>query len=193
LSDRLPLLKEIQRKLIHLSACVIPTAYYLGIEREYILIICGVLSGGFLFADILRLNFALAQRYFLRIFSKLLREKEISENLTGASFLFAGMMLTVLLFHKEAAIPALFIVTLADPMAALIGKRFGRHKLLGKTLEGSFGFFITASAVMIIFTGYGWLGIAVALLAALVEIVPLKLNDNILIPVISGFLLSKIG
>jgi phytol kinase len=68
---------------------------------------------------------------------------------------------------------AVLILTLADPAAALVGKRWGRHKFatIGgeKSLEGSGACFLTALAILGIGTLAGWglplafiLGIAAA-------------------------------
>jgi dolichol kinase len=192
LTDRLPLTSEIQRKLIHISAALIPLIYYLGAEQRYIFWICAFLAAGFISADLLRLNFTLARRYFLLIFSKLLRETEKARKLTGASYLFAGMTLTVLLFDKAAAVPAMLIVTIADPAAALIGKRFGRKKILNKTAEGSLGFFVTTALIMITFNEFGRTGMIVAIIATVIEFLPLWVDDNILIPLGAGLVLTAI-
>ena len=189
----LTLNKEVQRKFIHLAMAVIPFAYYYGLSKDIVIFICAFLSAGFLAADILRMNFALARKYFLRIFSVLLRADEKKQTLTGATFLFLGMLAAVILFPKEAAVPALLIVCLADPAAALAGKRFGGRIIFGKTLQGAFGFFVTASVIILFFTNYAWSGLAVALLTAVLEFLPVPLNDNLTIPIAAGFLLMLLG
>ncbi len=192
-ADRLAFNREVQRKLIHILFTAIPLIYWLGWDKTIILSVCVFLAAGFLTADLLRMKFPLAKRYFLIIFLKLLREDEIKKDLTGATYLFLGMSATVFLFSKEAAVPALFFATLADPVAALAGKSFGRHRVFNKTVEGFEGFFFTALMIVLIFTDFGFWGLSVALIAAFIELLPLSLSDNLLIPVLSGILFSLAG
>lgn len=139
------------------------------------------------------MNFDLARRYFLVVFSGLLREDEQNRKFTGASWLFLGMTATFYLFPKEAAIPAVLFLTLADPAAAIAGKKFGSDYFFGKSIEGSLGFYLTASAVILLFTDFSWLGIATALGAAVIEFLPIGINDNILIPLFAGYILHVLG
>ena len=190
---RLGLGHEIQRKSIHLLTSVVPLALYFGADNKTVLYFSLVLSIGFLTADLLRMNFNLAKKYFLLLFSSLLRVDERGNRLTGATYLFLGMTATFYLFPKEAAVPAVLFLTVADPLAAIIGKQFGSGQYFGKTIEGSLGFYLAASAVIILFTSYSWLGLGVALFAAAIEFLPIGINDNLLIPIISGYLLYALG
>ncbi len=193
MNDSLRLKEELLRKSIHFATSIIPIVYYFGASRQAILFVSLFLAAGFLTADILRMNFDLARRWFLIVFSKLLREDEQKRRFTGASWLFVGMTTTFYLFPKEAAVPAVLFLTLADPVAAIAGKKFGSDYFYGKSVEGSLGFYLTASAIILIFTDYSWLGLGTALGAALVEFLPIGINDNILIPLFSGYILYALG
>jgi dolichol kinase len=188
-TPKLSLNREVQRKFIHISVSIIPLAYYFGTSKDIILAVSAVLAAGFLTADILRLNFSLARRYFLKVFSSLLRDGEKEKKLTGASYLFLGTFAAVYLFPIEAAVPAVLFAALADPMAAIIGKRFGKKEFFGKTIEGALGFFLTASAVVLIFTDYNWTGLGIALFCAVLEFLAVQVDDNLLIPFAAGYLL----
>jgi len=183
---KLSLNREVQRKLIHISVSIIPIAYHLGIPKNTIIAACAVLAAGFLTADILRINFSLARRYFLKVFSALLREGEKENKLTGASYLFIGTFAVVYLFPIEAAVPAVLFAALADPVAAVIGKRFGSKEFFGKTIEGAAGFFVSATAVILVFTEFGWAGIGIALMSTVLEFLPIPVDDNLLIPLAAG-------
>ena len=193
MKEQLRLKEELLRKSIHLVTSVIPLFYYFGASRQTILFMSVFLTAGFMTADVLRMNFDLARKYFLIVFSKLLREDEQKRRLTGASWLFLGMTAAFYLFPKEAAIPAVLFLTLADPVAAIAGKKFGSDFFFGKSIEGSLGFYLTASAVILVFTDYSWLGIGTALGAAVVEFLPIGINDNILIPLFTGYILYVLG
>ncbi len=190
MQDRLGLKYEVQRKLIHILTSAIPLALYFGANETYVFYFTLFLFAGFITADVFRMNFYLAEKYFFFVFSPLLRTAEQKKQLTGATYLFLGMALTLYLFSKEAAVPALLFLTLADPAAAIAGKQFGIKSFFNKTPEGSLAFFLTASAVILGLTSCGWAGLGVALFATIVEGLPLRVNDNLLIPLVSGFLLQ---
>ncbi len=179
---------ELQRKSIHLSTTILPLAYLWLLDEEQIRFICVFIAIGFWLAELLRMHFSLAERYFLKVFSKLLREGEQRRKITGATYLFTGLALVVILYPKTAAIPAALFLTLADPAAAIAGRRLGSDQWMGKTIEGALAFYLTASAIVLVLTDYSWAGLFVALAAAIIEFLPLGLDDNILVPVISGYL-----
>lgn len=109
----------------------------------------------------------------------------------GALSFFFGSLLVLLLFGSSMNVvcASIIILALGDSFSTLIGKRYGRHKIFyspDKSVEGSIGGFIPA------FIGAGiFVSPEVALLGALVgmavESLSLKIDDNITIPVISGF------
>ena len=194
MQDALNLKEEFLRKSIHIITSIIPLIYFWGFEKRLVLIISIILSVGFLTVDILRMNFDLARKYFLLIFSKLLRENEVKRRLTGATYLFIGMTGTFLLFNKEVAVPAVLLLTLADPAAAIVGKYFGNEPLLGsKTWQGSLAFLGTGILIVVFFSKFALVGFGIALATTILELLPLPVNDNILIPAFAGILFYTFG
>ena len=192
--DALNLKDEFLRKSIHIITSIIPLTYFWGLEKRLVLVISIILSVGFLTVDILRMNFDLARKYFLLIFSKLLRENEVKRRLTGATYLFIGMTGTFLLFNKEVAVPAVLLLTLADPAAAIVGKYFGKEPLLGsKTWQGSLAFLGTGILIVVFFSKYAFVGFSIVLATTILELLPLPVNDNILIPAFAGILFYTFG
>lgn len=181
---------ELKRKSLHTGTAALPLFYYFGAPRNTILLVSLFLFCGFLIADLLRMYFPLARKYFLRVFSVLLREEERQNRLTGATNLFAGMSLSFFLFDKENAVAAVLFLCLADSAAAVIGRVFGSRQFAGKSLQGSAAFFITAVAIGFCTIRTGWDIAGVALAATIVEFLPLQINDNLSIPLVSGFLLQ---
>ncbi|MGD9899162.1 MAG: diacylglycerol/polyprenol kinase family protein [Calditrichaceae bacterium] len=189
----LDLSAEIKRKLIHISISVLPLMYIFLLSRNQILLISIVLSVGFLSADLLRIYSNRAGKYFLLIFSGLLRDEEAGKKITGATWLFTGITLTIALFPKEIAVPAILIATLADPVAALTGKSFGSLRIKNKTVEGSIGFFLTAVVILLIYQGANWVAPAMAFILTLVELFPAGLNDNLTLPLMTAILLTLLA
>ncbi len=190
MKQTLPMAQLIQRKAIHFATTFIPLYYYFSHNTEMVKWLTFILAAGFLLADLLRLKFTLVKKIFLNIFGSMLKEAESQKRLTGATMLFIGMAATVFLFKEKQAVPALFMVCLADPMAGIVGQVAGKNFFWKKTLEGSAAFYLTSSAIILIFTDYSWWGLVVSLMATLLELLPLPVDDNLIIPVAAAYLLS---
>lgn len=189
--DRLNLSREVQRKSLHILTSIIPLVYhfYISVTREQIIVLCVFLTIGFLSVDLLRFFSGVVRSYFIRIFSRLLRHPELNRNLTGATYLFTGLSLAAILFPREVAVPAMLFITLADPFAALAGKTMPLQTIGTKSVGGFIAFFLVATVCVLVVTDFGFSGVVVAFIAAVVEFLPLKLNDNVTIPIAAGYLL----
>ena len=179
--DQLDLRHELRRKAIHLSSALLPLAYQFYLSREQIVLLSGTIMMGLIAGEVLRRYWHTGTLLFEKIFSSLLRGEE-KHKLTGATHLFISATVTFLIFEKSVAVPAILILTLSDSMAAIIGKSFGRQKIFAKTVEGSITFFsITAG---IFYLMYGELTpylIFTAGVITVLEMAPLRVNDNLLL------------
>jgi len=184
---------EITRKIVHLVSLSIPVGYALT-SRETALKILLPLFLGFLLVDLLR-HFhrgtaSLFEKYF---FGNVLRERE-KGSFMGSTYLLFASVLTLLLFPKNIAIASLLILILSDTSAALVGKGIGKLRVFGKTIEGSTAFLV--SSLLIVWLSpdldrfSGTLG---ALGATLVELLPIKLDDNLTIPLVAGGIMFFVG
>jgi len=120
---------------------------------------------------------------------------------SGSPPVFLAAALTTLLFPRFIAAASLGVMLTADTAAALIGRRFGRHRLNGgKSLEGTLAFFVTGmlfSFAVLLFAGefswrmLGWTAAGI-LLASLAELFQkqLRLDDNLTIPLSCGAVMA---
>ncbi len=181
---------EVVRKAIHLSSSIIPLSYWFFFEKHITLEIVIFLALGFLTVDYLRLKSSGIEKQFMRIFGSALRQHE-KNKLTGATYVFTGSVVAIFLFPKEIAVSALLILSISDTLAALIGIPFGQHKFLKKSLEGSTTFFIATVLILsIFFPARLVINLIIAAIVTLAEAYPMSLDDNFLIPILSGALLS---
>jgi glycerol-3-phosphate acyltransferase PlsY len=75
-----------------------------------------------------------------------------------------------------------------------VGKGIGRVRILGKTLEGSIAFFFTALLIVWIYPNLNrFSGGLAALGATVIEILPIKVNDNLTIPLVAGAIMFFLG
>ncbi|HKJ81760.1 MAG TPA: hypothetical protein VJ954_07035, partial [Ignavibacteriaceae bacterium] len=142
---------ELVRKLIHLCSLSIPIIYYF-IPQSSAIIILTFFTILAIVLDLSRYINPSIGKVFYKIFGFLLREHEIDhkkKNLNGATYVFISALLCVLIFPKVFFITAFCILIISDSSAALIGRKFGKHKFLAKSLEGTLAFFISASIVVL--------------------------------------------
>ena len=156
-----------------------------------------VLSGGGLGLDLLRFRIQWLNRQFLRWLSPLLKTDEGSR-LTGATYLVIGALFTFLLFGPEVAVPALLFLSLGDPAAAIVGRRMPGPRIFGKSPGGTAAFVALSLVTVGVLTGsgavdYHWGLLIGALIAGLVELAPVDLDDNLTIPLIAGASMHFLG
>ena len=70
-------------------------------------------------------------------------------NLTGASYVFISLIIVNLFFSEKIVIVSLLIMSISDPIAAIVGRWVGQLKIYNKTLEGAIAFFIATSIILI--------------------------------------------
>lgn len=180
---------ELKRKGFHFLSAGIPIGYYL---TDYMtsMITIGSLLGIAIVTEYLRFYSSRFNEIFDKIFGSLLRDEE-KTGYSGATYLLISSFLVIMIFHKEIAILCLLFLVFGDGFAAVIGKKFGRTRLFGKTIEGSLAFAVVSIAVSFVFPYVPFaIRLTGALIAALVEILPMQTSDNLRIPIISGSIME---
>lgn len=137
--------QEVVRKLIHLSSLWMPAVVYY-LDQKSALHILGAAFAGVLLFEIVRKQLSQMGYYTNRLFGFILRAKETAPgfHLTGATYVLAAAIAVTCLFPKPIAITALVIMLVADSAAALVGRRFGKTRILDKSAEGSVAFLVSA-------------------------------------------------
>ncbi len=182
---------EISRKVLHVSSAT-SAVLYLFVTREWLI---GLLVGAVLIALVVevlrRLPGAFAGAYSGAL-GFMMRPSEW-DRLTGATYALIGSLLSVILFPKPIAIAVIFILSVSDAAASLIGLRFGRARFLGKSLAGSLAFFLTSLLIVwAVLPDARGVGFVAAIIATVMEalptlrIGPVELNDNLSIPLVTG-------
>lgn len=189
--------KEMLRKFIHLSSVAIPLAYryILGYNRWlmfWLLIVALIIS---LVMEYYRLHLPSFRKMFYRLFGLVLRRHE-RKDFTGATFLLFAGMLSVAFFKQPIAFLAMSYLSVGDTFAAIVGKATGKRKLLDgkKSIEGSLACFASIMAFAVIFGRElnPWVYSIGALAATLAESWRIPVDDNVKIPLISGFVMSLV-
>lgn len=123
-------------------------------------------------------------RLFHHRLQPLLRDGETA-HLTGATTLALGFTLAAVLFPGRPALMAILVAGVADAVAAVVGKRFGRVRYPGgKSLEGSLAFLaVVAPMAFLLMPGIHPIALlALALALTALEALTLRVADNLYLP-----------
>ena len=121
------------------------------------------------------------------LLTPIIREHEMKGDFTGASYILATSCFTIAMFDRPIAVAALAFIMAGDPAAAIVGRKWGRHKYGNKSFEGSLAFLIAALIVTWLAPGLPLkIGIVGAFVATVVEAVSSGVDDNASVPLISG-------
>ena len=181
---------EVYRKLIHISSSLIAILlWYFGKKDLLIWIIAIAII--FPILDYYRKKITLLKHIYIRLYGNVTRPHE-HYSLSGASWVFIGAGITTLLFNEKIAVIAILVMSLSDSAAALIGIKYGKTKFFNKSLEGTLSFFIITYLIIHFFsTASIALTILTVFSSTAIELIAKpKLNDNILVPICTGFMLS---
>ena len=195
--------QEILRKLIHLSSLwMVAAIYFLPKYMSSSLFFSLFLLNILLEYGAYR-KWTLFYKVYHTLFHKMLRDKERKNkfHFSGAPYVLAAAFLSSLLFHKEIAMVALSIMLLSDTAAALVGRKWGKHKINEKTksLEGALAFYSVGVFTLLFYALFfsftpslvfgGLIGIILATFAEIYEN-KIHIDDNLSIPLICGLCLT---
>ena len=178
------------RRLFHAVGGSLPPLAGILLPLPHIAVILGVMAGGSLAGDLVRLRVSRLNRVFLRRLSPLLKREE-DRRVTGATYLLIAAFLAFILFDPPVAVAVLLFLSLGDPAAALVGQRMPGPRFFGKSPVGTLAFIALSLLVVAVLaiTGvaqYHWSFLAGAVAAGLVELLPLPVDDNLSIPLAAG-------
>ena len=162
----------------------------LGLEREVMIAITASLTGTAIVLELSRRRFPRLNEWFMAQTSVLLKESE-SSRVLGSTYMAAASLIVFLFFDKEIAILALMYIAVGDPLAGVVGKRYGRLKIGSKSVEGTLAFAVGAGGVGCALIAAGldvpyWVALGGAGVGALVELLPSPVDDNLTVPTMSG-------
>jgi len=194
---------HIARKIWHMGSGLCGLSLYLNSSINirfyaYFLLLLGVVG---IFNDLIRIRVAAYNRFAQKLLGPVMRESEIN-SISGLPFYALGCSLSLFFFSEKVAILSILFLIFSDPISSYVGVLYGKHKLLpNKSLEGSCAGFIVCYMLALFYGLYyganGFAFLAFALLAGLVgslsELFSINIDDNLTIPLISGFGLTLLN
>ena len=195
--------EEVKRKLVHLSSLWMVAATLLLGRWQWIS--CLLFAGLLVLTLFSEHSYANGGRYLGRLYGKLfgkMLRNEVKPGqwiVSGGAPVLAAALLVNVLFVPFIAAASLAVMLTGDAAAALIGRKFGKHKAVnGKSWEGFAAFVITGFAALAVvlccccvFQRYWLWGGAAVVLAGVAELFQkqLKVDDNFSIPLCVGLVL----
>lgn len=182
---------EAPRKAIHFASIIVPLSI-LYLPLKWVRLVLIVLAVAMLVTDLIKFHHPKIRSYFTEFFGHLIRRHE-HVGIMGSTYMIIVSLLVTYLFDRDIAAASLIFLMVGDFMAAMVGKAWGRTKIYGnKTLEGFLGGFLASFlAAWLIVRGIPPQQLAAAALVAMVvEVWPIPVDDNFRIPLLSGLVLE---
>jgi glycerol-3-phosphate acyltransferase PlsY len=210
-------MKELPRRLWHIFGGLSLPAAGLWAPQDIFLPALVSITIAALILDIVRLRSPRVNRRFVASFRALLREREVS-TLTGSTYFLIAASIVFIFCDKSIAAIALAFVAVGDPVAGMVGERWGKprvspeegnfpnfakfprnlrfRRMGGKSLEGSSACFVACLVVGVILAAVThvalWVVVVGAICATVVESLPLLVNDNLSIPLVAAGVMSLV-
>jgi dolichol kinase len=186
--------KQIGRKLYHLVGGMGLLSVYFILGRKQALLFYAALFILILVLDAARLMIPALNRFVFTRFGSFIRKNE-EHKLTGTAPYVLGIGLSLYAFSLPVATAAICFLAFGDVAATAIGERFGKTKIGDKSLEGTAAFIVAAAASVFLLSLLEmhlpvWVMVLGILVAAGVELLSLPINDNLLIPLVSGGIMA---
>lgn len=178
---------ELRRNVAHLILGIFLAYLVVSLQHALVIVINLSLIGCLLLSVYLYNEYHIA--FLAWLFARFDRPSKFTAR--GAIIFFVGTLVAILLFAPEFAALSILVLAVSDSIATITGHYAGKHKLLrGKTLEGTSAFFVSTCIILAFFVT-PTRALLVALATSLAELVtPAYIDDNLIIPVVTGLLLS---
>jgi phytol kinase len=178
---------EFLRKSLHLVSILIVLIYeFFGKEA-----VLWTLAS-FLVTVLVLDYFRLEHNMKVPLFYIMYREKE-ANRFGGHIYFSLGAITAIALFSKEIAYVAVLMTTFGDLTATIVGKFYGKRRVFyeifknDKSIEGSASEFIIDFLIGMLILGNPLVAFVMAFLATLTETAVSKIDDNLVVPIFSGF------
>jgi len=189
---------QLGRRLVHLAnGLAVATAYAVLFTQAQVVRLFGITACLVYILDRVRIHYPELLRRVPWVNERFFRAEEQLRESAMTPYAIA-ILLTILTFPKPIALIAIYTLAIADPLSAVVGIRWGRRRIVpGKTVEGSLAFLVATAAV--VYAVLTWatptplatrieVSLIIAFFAAACESLPLRIDDNLTIPLAVGFL-----
>lgn len=190
---------QIARRLFHMgNGVAIATLYWLSFSHQQMIHALGSIACIVYVLEQIRINYPELSQKLLPVTRFIIRAEEQLKESAMVPYAFA-VLLTIITFPKPFALIAIYTLAISDPLSAIVGIKFGNKRIVPhKSLEGSAAFFISTFfitlGILSLYSGEVTFGvvaitICVSLLSSIFEMLPLRIDDNLTIPLFTASIL----
>jgi diacylglycerol kinase (CTP) len=191
---------HLARKFFHMQGAVTFLVPYLffGFSKENMAAILGTVLAVVMSIEYARSRWEWVNSVAVRFMGPVMRDTEVN-SLTGIPFYMASCLFAFLIFPRHVTVLAILYLALGDPSSSFFGVLYGRNKIFpNKSLQGTLGGFTVCALATFAYLYWQGFPPGKLLLLALIggfcgavsELLPLNVDDNFAIPVVSGALMS---
>lgn len=190
---------QLMRRLFHmLNGGSIATLYLVSFSHSQMVHFLGTIACALYVIEQVRVAYPETAAKLLPFTRFIMRAEEQLKESAMVPYAMA-VLLTIVAFPKHIALVGIYSLAIADPLSAIIGIKWGKHKITPtRSFEGGLAFFICIFLVtLVILTGFNgkfellvlFVALFMGLAGALFDLIPLKLDDNLTIPLFVSALL----
>lgn len=191
---------HLARKFFHMSGAMVLLAPYLffGVSKETMAAALGTALAGVMSIEYSRARWEWVNVLAMKVMGPVMRESEVS-GLTGIPFYMASCLFAFLIFPHHIAVLSILYLAFGDPSSSFFGVLYGRAKIFpNKSLQGTLGGFVVcflATGVYLTWQGFAPEKVLIMTMlggfsGCVAELLPLNVDDNFSIPVVSGALMA---
>ncbi len=170
-------------------AVIFAIFYHFSSQKKTIIFV-GLVGLFFLLVDLARFIYVRSDETKMKPIFK----KDESRRFSSMTMFLISAFIIVLVFQKEIAITSLIFLIFGDIFSKIFGLAFGRHKIFNKTIEGFLAYFsatlICGYFIFIMFKLHPLMLCLGGLTAAFSEIMPLGIDDNFTVGLLSGAVMT---
>jgi phosphoserine phosphatase/dolichol kinase len=178
------------REAIHISGFLMPFICMYLLDRYVVALLILLMAVAYMVSEVKRM-FGTNVPLFTDMTMLAARKSEYQEFVSSPIFFALGIALPLIVFPEPVGYVSVAVLTLGDGFASIFGQRSGNMPIpynKPKYLEGTVSGFLLAFLGSLLFAPVPYALIASAT-GMLVESLPLPLNDNLTIPLVSGLAL----
>lgn len=193
---------HLTRKCFHMTGAIAFLVPYLffGFSRESIAAILGTLLAFIMSVEYARARWEWVNSVAVRAMGPIMRDTEVNQ-LSGIPFYMASCLFAFLIFPQHITVLSILYLAFGDPSSSFFGVLYGRSKIFpNKSLQGTLGGFCVCALVTFAYLYYVQIDLHLIVLLSLLggfsgsvaELLPLNVDDNFAIPVVSGLLMAGV-
>jgi diacylglycerol kinase (CTP) len=191
---------HLKRKFFHMQGAVgilVPYLFF-GFTCETMAAIMGTVLAFVMAVEYSRARWEWVNSIAVKAMGGVMRDTEVN-GLTGIPFYMASCLFSFLIFPRHVTVLAILYLAFGDPSSSFFGVLYGKNKIFpNKSLQGTLGGFVVCAVATFAYVESqhfpGGKVLLISLLGgfagAVSELLPLNVDDNFAIPVVSGALMA---